>query len=281
MKTLSRLKGDLEFNRGLSTLIEALKNIAVAQYRILERKIKTFERLLLTIESFFDVLDNSTIAHPFVRENNRPSAVVAITSDSGLLGGLNMQVINRALLELEKKPGKLIVIGDKGKGLAAEFKIPFVAFGGIKDEERFNQAMQLRDYCFKKAISGSFGTLKVIYPRPVSFTVQRVEMTQFLPFVSSKHVTENVSYENIIFESKPEDMIEYLLYTWIGQKFYEIFGLSRLAEFAARFLHLEDSAQKLKEMDAKTRLEYFRVRHEIIDRNMRELFAARLLYAAG
>ena len=66
----------------------------------------------------------------------------------------------------------------------------------------------------------------------------------------------------------------------IGQKFDEIMGLSRLAEFAARFVHLEASSQKLKETDNKTHLEYFRVRHELIDRNMRELFAARLLYAS-
>lgn len=280
MKTLSSLKGDLEFNRGLSTLIEALKNIAVSQYRILEKKIKTFERLLSTIEGFFEVLDVGAIKHPFLEESDLPQAVVAVTSDSGLLGGLNMQVVSKARAELEKKPGKLIVVGEKGKSLAAEAKIPFVAFSGIKDEERLAQAMQLRDYCFKKAVNGSFGTLKVIYPRPVSFTVQRVETVQFIPFVTSGAAKEKIAPENIIFESKSEDMIEYLVYTWIAQKFYEIFGLSRLAEFAARFVHLEESAQKLKEMDSKTRLEYFRVRHEIIDRNMRELFAARLLYAS-
>jgi len=61
---------------------------------------------------------------------------------------------------------------------------------------------------------------------------------------------------------------------------HEIFGLSRLAEFAARFVHLEESSQKLKDMDGKLQQEYFRVRHELIDRNMRELFSARLLYAS-
>ena len=77
-----------------------------------------------------------------------------------------------------------------------------------------------------------------------------------------------------------DDVIEYLVYLWIGQKFYDIFGLSRLAEFAARYVHLEESLHKLKEMDGKLKLQYFRIRHELIDRNMRELFSARLLYAS-
>ena len=282
MKTLSNLKKDLEFNRGLSALIEALKTIAVTQYKTLEQKIRTFEKLLLNIEGFFKILPIERIEHLFLKSNDLPLAVVAITSDTGLLGGLNMQVVTYALSELEKKPGRLIVIGERGKIYASESRVPFVAFGGIKDEQRYAQAMQLRDYCIEKILNGSFGALKVVYPRPLSFTVQHVEMAQFIPFAPSlkKESTAGPEAPEVILESRAEDIIEYLIYIWIGQKFYEIFGLSRLAEFAARFVHLEESSQRLKETDNKTRLEYFRVRHELIDRNMRELFAARLLYAS-
>jgi ATP synthase F1 gamma subunit len=281
MKTLSILKKDLEFNRGLASLIEALKNIAVAQYRILESKIKTFEEFLLNIESFFEILNTSVINHPFLRESDLPLEVVAVTSDSGLLGGLNMQVINHAFMELEKKPGKLIVMGERGKMYAAESKFPFVAFPGIKDEQRHTQAISLRDYCLQKVLDGSFGALKIIYPHPVSFTVQRIETVNCIPFRPLlKQVEQSVVPKDLIFESHPADLVEYIIYTWIEKKFYEIFGLSRLAEFSARYVHLEESSQRLKEIDNKTRLEYFRVRHELIDRNMRELFAARLLYAS-
>ncbi|MBN3039091.1 MAG: F0F1 ATP synthase subunit gamma, partial [Candidatus Omnitrophica bacterium] len=75
--------------------------------------------------------------------------------------------------------------------------------------------------------------------------------------------------------------IEYLIYLLLGQKLYEIFGWSRLAELAARFVHLEESTQKLKELNEKLKLEYFRIRHELVDRNMRELFAARALFSHG
>jgi ATP synthase F1 gamma subunit len=282
MKTLSTLKKDLEFNKGLAALIEALKNISVTQYKILEQRLKTFNKLFLNIESFFELININKIRHPFVTPNDLPLEVVAITSDTGLLGGLNMQVVNCALSELEKRPGKLIVIGERGKMYAAESGVPFAAFPGIKDEDRYEQAMQLRDYCLHRILDGTFGSLKVVFPRPVSFTVQRVELAEFVPFGGPQNDPKaGVSYfYEIIEESKVEDIVEYLLHMWIGQKFDEIMALSRLAEFAARFVHLEASSQKLKETDNKARLEYFRVRHELIDRNMRELFAARLLYAS-
>lgn len=296
MRTLSNIKKDLEFNQGLSSLIEALKNIAVTQFRIQEQRLKSFEKLILTVEDFFEFIGITKIIHPFLKHQNRPQGIVAITSDSGLLGGLNLRVINRALLELEKTPGKLIVIGECGKTYLKETNLSFVAFSGINDDERYAQAMQLKDYCVSRVLEGSFGFLKVVYPHPVSFTLQRVETVHFLPFTPLEKSNElnkdsltgfiptqtqksKESIPDLILESNLSDIAEYLISIWMGQKFYEIFGLSRLSEFAARFVHLEESSQKLKDVEKNLRLQYFRVRHELIDRNMRELFSARLLYA--
>lgn len=281
MKTLSNIKKDLDFNRGLSSLIEVLKTISVAQLRALEQEFKSFERLHSAIATFLDGIEIEGINHPFVTPKNKSQAIVLVTSDSGLLGGLNMQVISRGLAELEKAPGRIIVVGEKGKNYLKETNTPFVAFPGIKDQERLGQAMQLRDYLLSRAMEGLFGFLKVVYPHPVSFTVQRIEVVSFLPYLPTrtiKRIPGETSRPGVILESKPKDIIEYLVYTWVGQRLHEIFGLSRLAEFAARFMHLEGSHQRLKEMDSKILLEYFHVRHELIDRNMRELFAARLAF---
>jgi ATP synthase F1 gamma subunit len=280
MKTLTTLKKDLEFNRNLSSLIEALKTIAVTQYRILEQKLKTYEKLILAIESFFQGIDITKIDHPFLNPPNKTLGVVAVTSDSGLLGGLNMQVMAKAFAELKNTPGKLIVIGERGKSYIGGSEIPFVSFPGIRDEDRYEQAVQLRDYIIDKIIKGSFSCLKVVYPKPISFTVQRVEIVSLLPFVPSIKPSPEASglAKEFILESRIENIVEYLIYLSLAQKFYEIFGLSRLAEFAARYVHLEESLQKLKEMEGKIRRQYFRVRHELIDCNMRELFSARLAY---
>ena len=278
MKSLSTLKKNLEFNRELHSIIEALKNIAVSQYHILERKIKSFGRLLTEIEDFFKFIGPLNANHPFLTPSSKQQAVIAITSDSGLLGGLNMQVVGHALSELERIPGKLIVIGQRGKIYARESGVPFVAFPGIKDEERYGQAIQVRNYILERVLNRQYGHLKVVYPKPISFTVQRIEIVNFFPFIWQQE-SESAIVEDAIFESNIADIAEYLIFTWAGQKLFEIFGLSRLSEMAARYVHLEESSQKIKDMDAKTKLEYFRVRHELIDRNMRELFAARLIYA--
>jgi len=282
MQTLAIIKKDLEFNRGLSSLIEVLKNIAVSQYRSLEQKLKSFDLFMNSVESYFEFVDFSISKHPFLSPVNKNILIVAVTSDSGFLGGLNMQVVSSAVAELEANPGQLVVVGERGKMYVRESGIQFAAFPGITDEGRLFQALQLRDYIYAQVREGKFGFLKVVYPHPESFTVQRIEVVPFLPFLplarTPQEQTAAQMVKDVIFESELDDIIEYLAYLWMGQKIYEIFGLSRLAEFAARYVHLEDSLRRLKEIDSKLKLQYFRVRHEIIDQNMRELFSARLLY---
>ncbi len=282
MKTVSALKQDLEFNGGLASLIGVLKNIAVSQYHAMESRAKNFEKLKDAIYSFLEIIDPRQVAHPFLNPQNELQMVVAVTSDSGLLGGLNKEVIDTALAELAKIPGRLVVIGERGKMYARETKTSCVAFPGIKEEEIPALAMQLRNYILGKFIEESIGHLKLVYPRSISFTVQRIETVTFLPFrLEARQLEEPPPpLSEVILESLPADVVEYCVYLWIEQKLAEIFIFSKLAEYAARFSHLERSAQRLKEMDQKLKMQYFRVRHEIIDRNMRELFATRQIYAS-
>ncbi len=284
MRTIPQIKKDLEFNKGLSSLLEVLKLVAVSQFRALERRLKSFDKLSEALESFFVLVDTKNTEHPFLNPENKSCCVVAVTSDVGLLGGLNMQVINTALSLLGNAgAGELAVIGERGQGYARERNTPFTGFKGISEPQRFSQAIELRDFAVNKILKGECGSLAAVYPRAISITVQRIETAYLLPYSLSedqqKEALTPASAGEIIRESSLKDMIEYLIKMWLAQRFYEFFGLSRLAEFAARFIHLEESSQRLKEMEVGLRRQYFRQRHEIIDRSMRELFSARSLYA--
>lgn len=283
MHTIPQIKKDIEFNKGLFALIEVLKLIAVSQFRSLEQRLKSFEKLIDTLESFFELIDTKHVQHPFLNPKDNSRVVIAVTSDVGLLGGLNIKVLNAAVAEFQQaKRGELAVIGERGAVYARERGIAFTGFAGINDAERFIQAQELRDWAINKMLNDGFGSLTIVYPRAISITMQRIETFALLPYsVPEKYrqAPANLIKGTLLEESSLEDTVQYLIELWLVQRFYEIFGLSRLAEFAARFIHLEESSQKLKDMEAELKRKYFRLRHEIIDRSMRELFTARSLYA--
>jgi ATP synthase F1 gamma subunit len=277
MKLLSQIKKDMEFNQNLTSLIEVLKEIAIFQFHVLEGKIKSYDVVFNTLQNLFAVIPEENIQRPLLDISQRTPGVIAVTSDTGLLGPLNMQVMSLALEEVERSQARLIIIGEKGKLYARERNTPYVAFKGIKDEERLVQAFQLRDYIVNEELNQRLGPIKIFYPFATSIMTQRIQSLQLLPFSSTK-AEKKSDISDTVMESSLEDIVRYLIYLFLGHRFFEIFGQSRLAEMAARFTHLEESGHKLEDMEKQLRLQYFRQHHELIDRSMRELYAARLAF---
>jgi ATP synthase F1 gamma subunit len=282
MKLLSQIKGELEFNRNLYSLVDALGKIAVSQYYVLEKKKTLFEKAFEGIGDILGMIDTRRSGSPFVNSGNSPLGIIAVTSDSGLLGGLNAQVINLSLKEAAGRSSKLIILGEKGRLYAFENNIPCVSFKGVADETSFSQAQSLRDYVMEEVLSQKIGALKIIYPHPVSVISQRVQAITVLPLTKADRIAKTqkspADSAGPIIESDIDDILAYIARIYLGNKFSEIFGLSRLSEMSARFTHLENSKAKIEQMNKQMRLQYFRQRHELADRNLRELFAARLAF---
>ena len=89
----SHIKKTIDFNTRFRNLLEVLKLVAVQQYYALEAHLKTFGRLEEVLEQFFDSIDVSGVNHPFLQASGKPAGVIAVTSDAGLLGGMNLQVM--------------------------------------------------------------------------------------------------------------------------------------------------------------------------------------------
>ena len=112
--------------------------------------------------------------------------------------------------------------------------------------------------------------------------VQRVEELRVLPcteLFQKKDKTAPEEADGLIVESSLREMIQYLVETWIVQKLFEIFEESKLAEFSARTVHLEESFQLLQEKGKGIRFRYLRGWHESIDKGMRDIFSAQNINA--
>ena len=279
------IKRNIDFNKGFRSLLEVLKLVAVSEYHNLENRFKTFERLETMLGEFFLSVDLTQVRHPFLTPTGQP-CVVAVTSDAGLLGGLNMQVVSKAVDLVRQTNGRMLVIGERGVPYVAEYGLSYISYPGIVDAKRYGQALEIRDFLLGKIIKNEYGPLFVVYPRAHSFVTHRVEVAQLIPFTlkeeerkqSEDSKAKNYSPE-VILESSSADVAEYLVGVVIAQRLFDIFGYARICEQAARYLHLEESCNKISEMNKKLYLQYFRRRHEIIDANMRDLFASRSLYA--
>ncbi len=279
MSNIATLKNDLRFNSELSSIIEALKAISVTQFQIWQERLVVFSEFHRVIEDFLSIIDPSSVSHPFIDSSDKGFLVVGITSDSGLLGALNYQVINACLKEIKENSGQLVVVGERGKVYLKGLDISFISFPGVKEEIRYSQAQSLKGMLVKNILARKAGGLIIVYPKALSMTIQRIEIMRIFPYRRDPGTqVEREAQSQMIKESSFEDIITYLGDLLVGQVLYEAMGMSKLAEYAARVVHLEESAQKLKDIDKKTKLKYFKAKHELVDKSMRELFAARNIF---
>jgi len=292
MALLSQLRRDLRFNTEFLQLIVTLKNIAASQYHTLEREKERFSEFMDQFAGFFRVVDMVHVNAPLVSVATDVIGIVLVTSDSGFMGGVNAGVIEagydvQGTLPHEKV--HFIVIGERGVAKLAEKGREFKAFHGINQDTRFEQALEIRDYIVNEVREKRIGKVVMVYPRAISFTQQTVETITILPCGelfdkrsdseiarrSTGVMKQIADARKVTVESSYPAMVEYLAGMWVASKLYEVFEDSKLAEFAARAMHLEDSSQKLTEELKKLKHQCFRAAHEMVDKSMRESFSSR------
>ena len=279
MIPLPRLKKDVLFNNELTHVVDVMKGIAAARFHVLERQLVLFERFFKTAGEILELVDIRNVDHPFVKPSVETVGAILVTSNSGFLGSLNAQVVHSGLSEGGAK-GLLTVIGERGVNYVKDAGRPFTDFPGIEDASRSALALSVRDHVVRQVLRGECGRLIVVYPKPISFAVQKIMVEVLLPCSAWVPQGEKAkgSVTDLICESRMEDIVEYVVTQWIGHRLNEIFALSRLAELSARAVYLEGSYQELLQRGKNLKLQYLRARHEVIDRRIREIFAAQLLH---
>ncbi len=291
MPLLSQLRKELRFNSEFLQLIQTLKNIAASQYHGLEREKERFADFMEEFAGFFRVVDMVDVDAPLVRVTSDVLGIVLVTSDSGFMGGLNAGVIEGGYDvqgDLPNDKVRFIAIGEKGAAKLAEAGREYKAFRGISPETRLEQAVEIRDYLVQEVSAGRIGKVVIIHPRPISFTQQVIDTITILPCGelfdrgSQSAISEHTKgrglvadARKVVVESSYRDMVEYLAGVWVTSKLYEVFEDSKLAEFSARAMHLEESAQKLEKDHKKVKHQCFRAAHEMVDKSMRESFSSR------
>lgn len=277
MIPLTRLKRDVLFNQELTKVIDVLKGIAAARLHVLERQLLLGDRGVKAAASFLEMADLRQVSHPFVRAQTATVGALMVTSNAGFLGGLNTQVVHAALREAGHD-GVLTVIGERGATAVKELHRAATVFPGIEDATRTSLAAEVTEQLVRQVLDGACGRLIVAYPRYVSSSSQQVTVEVLLPCGEwSAPAEREAGGIDALWESRVEDVVEYVVIQWLGARLEQIFALSRLAELGARVLHLEGSYQELMRQGKQLKFQYFRARHEVIDRSMREIFAAQLL----
>lgn len=277
MLKLIKLRQERAFNTDIEAIVNVLKVVASSEFYHLQKVRKNLDEFGDYLKGFFEMVDITGVRHQFLEKPSLTGAVILITSDAGFLGKLNVTIVDTAMEQCINHD-KLIIVGEQGARYVKDTGKDFIGFPGISDKVEYEEVERLVDFVIKGFLGKQLGRTIIVYPHFVSFAVWDVRIYQLLPcrFLFSAGVPDAEWEKEVIIEPSINKIIEYSVKIWMNYILYGIFWESKLAEWSTRVMHLEESSHKIKKMTKKLRLQYFRLLHEISDKNIREILGSQL-----
>ena len=209
------------------------------------------------------VATHSSIDHPLTteRENIRRSAVVIFTSDRGLAGAFNSQILREGLelAELLRSQGKEVVfylVGRKAVGYFQFRRMPSAAqWVGDTDTPQFSTAEEISDAVLQAYRAGGendgVDEIHLVYNRFVSMMTQSPESVRLLPLEvleAEEAPAQAEVYPLYEFEPDAETVLDALLPVYIQSRIFNALLQSSAAKHAATQKAMKsasDNADKL------------------------------------
>ena len=209
------------------------------------------------------VATHSSIDHPLTteRENIRRSAVVIFTSDRGLAGAFNSQILREGLelAELLRTQGKEVVfylVGRKAVGYFQFRRMPSAAqWVGDTDTPQFSTAEEISDAVLQAYRAGGendgVDEIHLVYNRFVSMMTQSPESVRLLPLEvleADDAPAQAEVYPLYEFEPDAETVLDALLPVYIQSRIFNALLQSSAAKHAATQKAMKsasDNADKL------------------------------------
>ena len=211
-----------------------------------------------------------SVDHPLLKTHDdvNRSALVVLTSDRGLAGGYNANVLRAAVGHIEEQRAKGVepsvhMVGRKGinffKFLRRELAEQTT---GIGDKPRFEQIEPIANDLMDRFIRGEIASVHVAYMRFHSAGVQRPAVVQLLPLSNESKPGEEpaataVEYE---FSPDPQSLLDELLPAVVRVRLFQAFNDAIVSEQVARMVAMKAATDAAGDMIKALTREYNRAR---------------------
>lgn len=216
--------------------------------------------------------------HPLLRSGGSETiGLVVITSDRGLCGGFNVNIVNETLRAIREdfagKPVELVVVGRKGVEAFKRRKVTVRrAFPGLFDAFSSGSASIVVDDVVKRFTHNEFGEVYAVYNEFKTAVSQRVVLERLLPYPSLQHAeAPPIDY---IFEPSEDEILFSLLVNNIYVQMYRILHESSASEHGARMSSMDSATKNAGEILEKLSLSYNKARQQGITQEVAEVTSA-------
>jgi F-type H+-transporting ATPase subunit gamma len=225
---------------------------------------------------------NSEFRHPFLekREGVKDVGIIVVTSDKGLCGGLNTNVLRLMVAKVKEFQGEggkvqLTALGNKGFGFMQRLGGNVVShLTGIGDVPHLDKMVGPVKVQVDAYMEGKIGALYVIYTRFINTMKQEPVVEQLLPLPADRvKGDESAARKNwdYLYEPDAKAVLEQLLKRYLEQIIYQSVAENIASEQSARMVAMKSASDNASSVIDDLTLVYNKSRQAAITKELSEI----------
>ena len=267
-------------------ITSAMKMVSAAKFRRAQNAIlgmRPYTASLMEIIEDIDIDDGVQTPYHEVRQTKNV-LIVVVTSNKGLCGAFNSNVIKQALARLAWYAGvspavnvKMISIGKRGSEFFAKQKGLLAAtYDDLLDNPSFDSITELCEKIMADFCNKTYDVVEVVYNQFKNSLTQILTTDQLLPIVASSSSKSSKSSESrknndYIFEPGKELILREMIPMTIRSNFYRVILDSLAAEHGARMTAMQKATDNATELLKELKLSYNKARQAAITNEIIEI----------
>jgi F-type H+-transporting ATPase subunit gamma len=216
--------------------------------------------------------------HPFLikRDVVKNVGLIVVSSDKGLCGGLNTNVLRLSVNQMKawEAEGKKIAvsaIGNKGFGfmtrVGAEIKSHITGLGDTPHLEKLIGTIKVMLDAYT---AGEIDQLYICYTKFINTMKQEPTMQQLLP-LSGEQLGSAKGHWDYIYEPEAKPVIDELMMRYIESLIYNAVAENMASEQSARMVAMKSASDNAKNVIGELKLVYNKARQAAITKEISEI----------
>lgn len=276
MRDIKRRKSSISSTQQITKAMKLVSTVKLQKARThAESTDPYFNYMYKTVSSM--LAKSGNINHPYLQAGeSKRKAVVVITSNRGLAGGYNSNIVKLITHgDLVKDDLDIYAIGAKGEEalLSKGYNIVKSAPQMMEDPE-YDDAAALCKEVLKSFADGEVGEIYMAYTHFKNTVTQEAKLIKLLPVeIDTDEAAQDKSGVLMNFEPNEEEAINLIIPKYVTSLFYGALVESFASENGARMQAMDSATSNAEEMIDDLTLKYNRARQGSITQELTEIIA--------
>ena len=275
MANLKDIRDRIKSVKSIQQVTKAMKLVAAAKMRKAQERMEQArpyaDHLAEVITSLLPDVDRSLLSLLDVREVKR-EALVVVTSDRGLAGAFNANIIRRAeeeILETGQENVDLICIGRKGRDHFRVRGYEIIRdFTDFWSDLSFKHAMDFGGEIVSHFTGREVDRVRVVYNWFRNVATQEIRVEDLLPLTYEENSVKAVDR---LYEPSKGEIVRSLIPRHLNVQMWKYFLESFASEQAARMVAMDNAMENAQELIKDLTLDFNKARQAAITKEILEI----------